>query len=221
MDEYKPALKKQYDQLPETIRKFVVSDLFEKKMAEIVRKNRLNNDQARRVENEIVMVILELENATGFVESLKKYTKIPEGMVFPVARDVNDHIFSVIKQMKGAAQTKKQEGVARSQEKTKKKKQKELRGVERSMPRDVARAKGTHIPREEKKFFERGGYADHDPYREPPEIENPAQEQQIPNDQPSPKASEQAGKFQNKKATSPTQEQQVPSDKTQSTEHDL
>jgi len=139
-----------FDRLPANLKKVIISNDLSGQLSSIFKKHNLRIDEAATLENEIAFVLLGMERPSDFPENLKEHTTITEGKLLMVVRDVNDKIFSPIRSSLLSRQHGEKTDRPIKETKTvsapvhateSKKRQPELKGVERSMPRDVERAK--------------------------------------------------------------------------------
>jgi len=167
--ETKNILSGYYEKLPDNVKNVLAAPDLKDRLLKISQKSGLRADAAAGLEDEVAMVLLGLEHPNDLMQNLKQNISVDRPTLQRIVGDINREILRPIR--KSLISLHKEEGT--TQQTTNNRPDQETNkgplGVERTMPRDIMKAKlsqQTQTKVETKQVDENRGY-DNDPYREP------------------------------------------------------
>lgn len=161
----KEIIREHYNRLPEEVKEFMESEETIKKILDVGKKYQLHMDQINGLSSEVGYVLHGIEKSTDFVGNLTKYVGISEDVANLITYDLNQEIFSKIREElqkvdQGLGQTTTGEGEAAG---PKQMFEQKMAGVSNVPKQEVA----VEAKTEDNKSSEPAPQAIRDPYREP------------------------------------------------------
>lgn len=98
MDYTAEQITEKYNSLPKDVRSAIESAEVSKKVSALAQKYKLHIDMADELSDEVGLVMLGLTHPQDFMGNLKRRLEIPEDMARDLVADINEQIFSPIKE---------------------------------------------------------------------------------------------------------------------------
>ncbi len=95
----KELLRKQYEKLPDGLKKALMDANLPAQIQNIIKKHDLRIDQGGVIEDQTMLVLLGLEHPDNFVSGLVRSLAFPLEKVAAIAQDVSDQIFQPVKEL--------------------------------------------------------------------------------------------------------------------------
>jgi hypothetical protein len=90
-------IEEQIQKLPKDVREAIISVDYNKKLEEIVKRQKILIDQAAKLETETSLVMIGLEPISSYINNLKDNLDLTSERAAEIARDVNETIFKPIR----------------------------------------------------------------------------------------------------------------------------
>jgi hypothetical protein len=96
-NEFDKNLKEQFEKLPPELQRVVTSDSVPVEIQEIAKNNQLSDEQTKKLESEIYLILLGIEPYENLIENIQKNVGLSLDIAVTIAYSADDSIFKDVK----------------------------------------------------------------------------------------------------------------------------